>query len=178
MPWHGAGSIWIFRERSRSFISASPACAGFRAWSIALKTNEITAIPEFLDHLEETTQLKGALVTIDAMYVASRLASFAPTKAKRSVKTLRKTTGWNPDYVLECSDSNERNLDSLPCSPPRPKRPPEKRSMRDEMHIFGDPVFNSRTDVPARSRARQALCAPRFPSLPGSRSAADLPLSG
>ena len=31
------------------------------------KTNEITAIPELLDHLAETDQLKGALVTIDAM---------------------------------------------------------------------------------------------------------------
>jgi predicted transposase YbfD/YdcC len=31
------------------------------------KTNEITAIPELLDHLAETGQLKGALVTIDAI---------------------------------------------------------------------------------------------------------------
>jgi predicted transposase YbfD/YdcC len=31
------------------------------------KTNEITAIPELLDHLAETEQLEGALVTIDAM---------------------------------------------------------------------------------------------------------------
>jgi len=31
------------------------------------KTNEITAIPELLDLLAETRQLKGALVTIDAM---------------------------------------------------------------------------------------------------------------
>jgi predicted transposase YbfD/YdcC len=31
------------------------------------KTNEITAIPELLDHLAETGQLAGALVTIDAM---------------------------------------------------------------------------------------------------------------
>jgi predicted transposase YbfD/YdcC len=31
------------------------------------KTNEITAIPELLDHLAETKQLEGALVIIDAM---------------------------------------------------------------------------------------------------------------
>jgi predicted transposase YbfD/YdcC len=35
--------------------------------SVPEKTNEITAIPELLDHLAETKQLEGALVTIDAM---------------------------------------------------------------------------------------------------------------
>src|SRR6478752_4332964 len=35
--------------------------------SVPEKTNEITAIPELLDLLAETRQLKGALVTIDAM---------------------------------------------------------------------------------------------------------------
>ena len=35
--------------------------------SVPEKTNEITAIPELLDHLAETSQLQGALVTIDAM---------------------------------------------------------------------------------------------------------------
>jgi predicted transposase YbfD/YdcC len=35
--------------------------------SVPEKTNEISAIPELLDHLAETKQLKGALVTIDAM---------------------------------------------------------------------------------------------------------------
>jgi predicted transposase YbfD/YdcC len=35
--------------------------------SVSEKTNEITAIPELLDHLAEANQLKGALVTIDAM---------------------------------------------------------------------------------------------------------------
>jgi hypothetical protein len=36
-------------------------------FSVPEKTNEIAAIPELLDHLAETNQLKGALVTIDAM---------------------------------------------------------------------------------------------------------------
>ena len=35
--------------------------------SVPEKTNEITAIPELLDHLAESQQLAGALVTIDAM---------------------------------------------------------------------------------------------------------------
>ena len=35
--------------------------------SVPEKTNEITAIPELLDHLASAGQLKGALVTIDAM---------------------------------------------------------------------------------------------------------------
>lgn len=35
--------------------------------SVPEKTNEITAIPNLLDHLSETRQLEGALVTIDAM---------------------------------------------------------------------------------------------------------------
>ena len=35
--------------------------------SVPEKTNEITAIPELLDHLAETKQLEGALVSIDAM---------------------------------------------------------------------------------------------------------------
>src|SRR5438067_1630273 len=35
--------------------------------SVPEKTNELTAIPELLDHLAETKQLAGALVTIDAM---------------------------------------------------------------------------------------------------------------
>jgi predicted transposase YbfD/YdcC len=38
-----------------------------RQLSVPEKTNEITAIPELLDHLAETKQLAGALVTIDAM---------------------------------------------------------------------------------------------------------------
>lgn len=35
--------------------------------SVPEKTNEITAIPELLDHLAEAGQIEGALVTIDAM---------------------------------------------------------------------------------------------------------------
>ena len=38
------------------------------------KTNEITAIPELLDQLTEAGQLKGALVTIDAMGTQTEIA--------------------------------------------------------------------------------------------------------
>jgi predicted transposase YbfD/YdcC len=39
------------------------------------KINKITAIPELLDHLAETNQLKGALVTIDAIGCGVKAAS-------------------------------------------------------------------------------------------------------
>jgi len=39
------------------------------------KANEITAIPDLLDHLAETGQLKGALVTIDAMGTQFEIAN-------------------------------------------------------------------------------------------------------
>lgn len=42
--------------------------------SVPEKTNEITAIPELLDHLAETGQLEGALVTIDAMGCQAEIA--------------------------------------------------------------------------------------------------------
>ena len=43
--------------------------------SVPEKTNEITAIPDLLDHLAETGQLKGALVTIDAMGCQGEIAN-------------------------------------------------------------------------------------------------------
>jgi predicted transposase YbfD/YdcC len=43
--------------------------------SVPEKTNEITAIPDLLDHLAETGQLEGALVTIDAMGTQVEIAA-------------------------------------------------------------------------------------------------------
>lgn len=43
--------------------------------SVPEKTNEITAIPDLLDHLAEIEQLEGALVTIDAMGTQVEIAS-------------------------------------------------------------------------------------------------------
>lgn len=54
--------------------------------SVPEKTNEITAIPELLDHLAETKQLEGALVTIDAMGCQVTIAD--------------KIVGYKADYLL------------------------------------------------------------------------------
>jgi predicted transposase YbfD/YdcC len=54
--------------------------------SVPEKTNEITAIPELLDHLAETKQLAGALVTIDAMGCQVAIAD--------------KIVGHKADYLL------------------------------------------------------------------------------
>jgi predicted transposase YbfD/YdcC len=43
--------------------------------SVPEKTNEITAIPDLLDHLAETGQLEGAMVTIDAMGTQVEIAA-------------------------------------------------------------------------------------------------------
>lgn len=54
--------------------------------SVPEKTNEITAIPDVLDHLAETGQLQGALVTIDAMGCQVEIAD--------------KIVGHGADYLL------------------------------------------------------------------------------
>ncbi len=54
--------------------------------SVPEKTNEITAIPDVLDHLAETGQLQGALVTIDAMGCQVEIAD--------------KIVGYGADYLL------------------------------------------------------------------------------
>ena len=54
--------------------------------SVPEKTNEITAIPDLLDHLAETKQLEGALVSIDAMGCQVEIAD--------------KTVAHNADYLL------------------------------------------------------------------------------
>ena len=46
---------------------ASNARLTLASLSVPEKTNEITAVPELLDHLASTGQLQGAIVTIDAM---------------------------------------------------------------------------------------------------------------
>jgi hypothetical protein len=60
--------------------------------SVPEKTNEITAIPELLDHLAETGQLEGALVTIDAhIRGQSRRRSEGLVRQQRRLHRLRKT---------------------------------------------------------------------------------------
>jgi predicted transposase YbfD/YdcC len=54
--------------------------------SVPEKTNEITAIPDLLDQLAEAGQLKGSLVTIDAMGCQHEIAN--------------KIVGYGADYIL------------------------------------------------------------------------------
>jgi len=54
---------------------ASNAGLSLAQLSVPEKTNEITAIPELLDHLAETGQLEGAMVTIDAMGTQVEIAA-------------------------------------------------------------------------------------------------------
>src|SRR5437867_10308529 len=68
--------------------------------SVPEKTNEITAIPELLDHLAETKQLAGALVTIDAM------------GCQRS----RSPTRSSPTRPIICSPSKATSRPSRPMS--------------------------------------------------------------
>jgi hypothetical protein len=70
---------------------ASNARLVLRQLSVPEKTNEITAIPELLDHLAETSQLQGALVTIDAMgcqvAIATRSSNIRPVTCSPSKAT-------------------------------------------------------------------------------------------
>src|SRR6202163_4786212 len=61
------------------------------------KTNEITAIPELLDHLAEAGQLEGALVTIDAMGCQVEIAD--------------KIVAYKADYLLALK-GNQPNLEA------------------------------------------------------------------
>src|SRR5450631_357877 len=81
--------------------------------SVPEKTNEITAIPDLLDHLAETKQLQGALVTIDAMgcqvdiadkivahdadYLLA-LRAISPISKPRSptISAVPRKTNWSP----------------------------------------------------------------------------------
>jgi len=65
--------------------------------SVPEKTNEITAIPDLLDHLAETKQLEGALVTIDAMGCQVDIAD--------------KIVAHNADYLLALK-GNQPNLET------------------------------------------------------------------
>jgi predicted transposase YbfD/YdcC len=65
--------------------------------SVPEKTNEITAIPDLLDHLAEAKQLKGALVSIDAMGCQVAIAD--------------KIVGHEADYLLALK-GNQPNLEA------------------------------------------------------------------
>jgi len=65
--------------------------------SVPEKTNEITAIPDLLDHLAETRQIEGALVTIDAMGCQVEIAD--------------KIVAHKADYLLALK-GNQPNLET------------------------------------------------------------------
>ena len=69
--------------------------------SVPEKTNEITAIPELLDDLAERGQLKGALVTIDAMGCQVEIAD---TIAAHKADYLLALKGNQPTLEAEVAD--------------------------------------------------------------------------
>jgi predicted transposase YbfD/YdcC len=69
--------------------------------SVSEKTNEITAIPEFLDHLAEAKQLEGALVTIDAMGCQ---VAIADKIVEHKADYLLALTGNQPTLEAEVAD--------------------------------------------------------------------------
>jgi predicted transposase YbfD/YdcC len=69
--------------------------------SVPEKTNEITAIPDLLDHLAETRQLEGALVTIDAMGCQVDIAEKIITHKAEYLLALK---GNQPNLEAEVAD--------------------------------------------------------------------------
>lgn len=69
--------------------------------SVPEKTNEITAIPDLLDHLAETHQLEGALVTIDAMGCQ---VDIAETIVAHKAEYLLALKGNQPNLEAEVAD--------------------------------------------------------------------------
>jgi predicted transposase YbfD/YdcC len=69
--------------------------------SVPEKTNEITAIPDLLDHLAETGQLEGALVTIDAMGCQVDIAEKIITHKAEYLLALK---GNQPNLEAEVTD--------------------------------------------------------------------------
>jgi predicted transposase YbfD/YdcC len=77
--------------------------------SVPEKTNEITAIPELLDQLAEAGQLKGALVTIDAMGCQVDIADKIVAHKADYVLALK---GNQPTLEAEVADYFATALDS------------------------------------------------------------------
>jgi predicted transposase YbfD/YdcC len=65
------------------------------------KTNEIAAIPGLLDRLAETNQLKGALVTIDAIGFRVKAAS-----KREPIRPRPKLTGLYPTAAIRVSSAS------------------------------------------------------------------------
>jgi predicted transposase YbfD/YdcC len=97
--------------------------------SVPEKTNEITAIPDLLDHLAEAKQLEGALVTIDAMGCQVEIAD--------------KIVSHKADYLLALKGNQptleadvESYFDTAPASELVSKSSVEKGHGRIETRIY------------------------------------------
>lgn len=97
--------------------------------SVPEKSNEITAIPELLDHLAGTGQLEGALVTIDAMGCQVEIAA--------------KIVGHKADFMLALKGNQptleaevEEYFDTAPKSELVTKTTVEKGHGRIETRIY------------------------------------------
>jgi hypothetical protein len=86
--------------------------------SVPEKTNEITAIPELLDHLAEAKQLEGALVTIDAMGC--------------QVATADKIVEHKADYLLALKGNQPRSKRSPITSTPLQQKDSSSRTRKIE----------------------------------------------
>ena len=123
--------------------------------SVPEKTNEITAIPDLLDELAEAKQLKGALVTIDAMGCQVEIAN--------------KIIAHQADYLLALK-GNQLPISSSPKPPLRrgmvvsrpASTPPRRRSTGSCPNVAIQPSHASPTSrhssrsVAAPSRAEHA----------------------
>ena len=121
--------------------------------SVPEKTNEITAIPDLLDHLAEAGQLEGALVTLDAMGCQVEIAG--------------KIVGHKADYLLALK-GNQPTLEAdvahyfrtAPASEVATKTTVEKGHGRIETRTY---LASSHVDWIASERRYPG--APRFPHI-------------
>jgi len=120
--------------------------------SVPEKTNEITAIPYLLDHLAETNQPEGALVTIDAMGCQ---VDIAETIVAHKAEYLLALKGNQPNLEAEVADYFRDAPDTKLVA----KTTVEKGHGRIETRTY------SERHAIARSSGRY-LCHARRPRLP------------
>lgn len=131
--------------------------------SVPEKTNEITAIPDLLDHLAQAGQLEGALVTIDAMGCQVEIA--------------RKIVDHKADYLLALK-GNQSTLEAdvldyfrtAPADELTTTTTVEKGHGRIETRTY---LASSNVDWIASDRRYPG--APRFPTSPPSSKSTPSP---
>ena len=123
--------------------------------SVPEKTNEITAIPELLDELAEAGQLKGALVTFDAMGLSDRSYPGQPRFA--NIKTIVKIH-TRTEYHDRCSFDTRHYISSAPLDIERLSTGARGHWGVESMHWmldveFGDDLSRYRTGDGAKNMA-------------------------